>query len=85
MQTKWFVKLSLYIPKSEKKSRVNVVVMGDAASRMACFWGKYNEHIKYDCIFNRILKDSVALKCKHDTKRIKATTRKHNLFLTDGY
>lgn len=42
---------------------------GRCRSKDGVFWGKYNEHIKYDCIFNRILKDSVALKCKHDTKR----------------
>lgn len=33
---------------------------GRCRSKDGVFWGKYNEHIKYDCIFNRILKDSVA-------------------------
>lgn len=39
MKTKWFVKLSLNIPKFKKKSQVKIVVIGDAASVMACVWG----------------------------------------------
>lgn len=43
---------------------------GRCCFRDGVFWGKYNEYIKYDCIFDRIFKDFVVLKCKYnDIKR----------------